>query len=73
MNCTKYKTLNRILVYRYVKYYNECWKDRNRILHDENKQKERLKRWCENEKQKAENSKYSHVKLYVERSKLDLN
>ena len=72
-NCRKYKKLNKILAYRCVKYYNECWKDRNNIMHDENKQKERLKRWFEKEKSKAEKSEYRQLKTYVERCKIDVD
>lgn len=70
-NSTKYRKLNKILVYKCVCYYNECWKDRNNVLHDENKQRERLKKWYEKEKQKAESSQYRQMNLYVQRCKID--
>ena len=42
-------------------------------MHDENKQKERLKRWFEKEKSKAEKSEYRQLKTYVERYKIDVD
>ena len=42
-------------------------------MHDENKQKERLKRWFEKEKSKAEKSEYRQLKTYVERCKIDVD
>ena len=50
LNCMKYKKINEILAHRCVKYYNDCQKDRNNIMHDENKQKKRIKGWFEKEK-----------------------
>ena len=73
VNCKEHKSLNKIVACRCVKCYNECWKDRNAIMHDENKQKIRLKRWYENEKREAEQSEHRQVKLYVQRCKIDVN
>jgi hypothetical protein len=55
-----------------VHYYNECWKDRNKVMNDDTKQRERLKKWYEKEKRKAETSEYRQLNLYVQRSKIDL-
>jgi hypothetical protein len=71
-NSRKYRRLNKVLVRQCVWYYNECWKDRNRVMHDESKQRERLKKWYEKEKNKAERSEYRQLNLYVERCKIDI-
>ena len=73
IRCKKYAKLNKILVRNCVKHYNECWKDRNEHLHDEEKQKERLVKWFEKEKTKALSSEYRQIKLYAERCKIDVN
>jgi hypothetical protein len=43
-NSKKYRKLNKILVRQCVHYYNECWKDRNKVMNDDTKQRERLKK-----------------------------
>ena len=47
-NAKKYQYLNKILAQECVKFYSCCWKHRNEAMHDENKQKQRMKTWCEN-------------------------
>ena len=42
--CRKHRKLNKIIVRHSIKFYNECWKDRNESMHDEQKQKERLRK-----------------------------
>ena len=71
--CKKYGKLNKILARHCVKFYNECWKDRNEIIHDEQKQREQLCKWFEKEKSKANQSEYRQIKLYAEQCKIDIN
>ena len=73
VKCKDHKRLNKILAYRCAKFYYECWVDRNNAMHNSDKQKERLKKWFEKEKSKAEQSEYRQLKLCVERCKLDVN
>ena len=73
INCTKYYVLNKVLVYECVMFYNKCWKHRNEVAQDETKQRERLIKWYENERNEARNSKYNQVRLYVQRCVLDVN
>ena len=56
--CTRCKKLNKIIVLRYAEYCNECWINHNEILHDETKQRNRLKKWFENEKRRSESSEH---------------
>ena len=58
---------------RCVKFYYECWVDRNNVMHNSDKQKREIKKWFEKEKSKAEQSEHVQLKLYVERCKLDVN
>ena len=58
---------------RCVEYYKECWKNRNETLHDEIKQRNRLKKWFENVKRRAESSECRQLKLCAERFKIDVN
>jgi len=44
---TKYHSLNKILIKHCVLYYTKCWKHRNEIYHDEEKQRERALKWKE--------------------------
>ena len=41
-------------------------------MHDEDKQRDRLSKWYEKEKRKAENSEHNQIRLYVQKSKLDV-
>ena len=68
----KYVVLNKIITKKCVLFYNEFWKHRNEIMHDEEKQRERLSKWYEKERSKAENSKFSQLRMYVQKCKLDL-
>ena len=51
-------------------FYSECWLDRCKALHDEDKQKERLSQWYNNVLSVMENG-YVSVRRHVERTKLD--
>ena len=72
MNCKKYRCLNKIIARECVLFYNKCWKQRNQIMHDPIKQKERMKRWYEKEKERGRNSNYRQIRLHVEKHNLDV-
>ena len=44
LNSKKYRVLNKIVVKKCVEFYVKCWKYRNEIYYDEEKQKERVKK-----------------------------
>ena len=73
MNCKKYFALNKIIVHECAFFCNQCWKHRNEIAQDEEKQREWLANWHEKEKNKAQNSKHNQVRMCAQRSKLDEN
>lgn len=60
--CRRHRKLNMIIEQHSVKFYNNCWKDRNECMHDEQMQKERIKKWFEKEKAKDEQSEYRQIK-----------
>ena len=39
---------NKVMMKESVLFYSECWLDRCKASHDEEKQKERLKQWYDN-------------------------
>ena len=41
-NCSKHTYLNKILVKKAVLFYSKCWKHRNDVYYDEEKQRGRL-------------------------------
>ena len=45
----------------------------NEICHDVNKQKDKMIKWFEKEKRKAEESEHRQIRLHVNKSKLDTN
>ena len=55
-NSDKYRVMNKIVVNKCVNFYVQCWKKRNETYHDEGKQRERIKKWYENEINKAKSS-----------------
>ena len=61
----KYRTLNKIVVRKCVEFYVECWKHRNEVYHDNDKQKERLRNWVIKEKESAVRSENAQVREYV--------
>ena len=61
-----------ILARECVYFYNQCWKHRNEIMHDPIKQKERMMRWYENEKEKGSQSTSRQIRMYVDKCKLDV-
>ena len=44
INSDKYRELNKIVVRKYVEFYIKYWKYRNELYHDEEKQRERIKK-----------------------------
>ena len=72
MNVKKYRYLNMILARECVCFYNQCWKHRNEIMHDPIKQKERMMRWYENEKEEGSQSSSRQMRMYVDKCKLDV-
>ena len=40
----KYSVLNKIIAKKCMEFYVKCWKQRNEILYDENKQREYIKK-----------------------------
>ena len=61
-NIMKYRKLNKILIKQCVQYYLECWMRRNEVLHDADFQKQRLRKWYEDEKEKGLNGDYEQVR-----------
>ena len=47
-NCEQYSELNKIVIVNAVKFYNQCWKHRNREFHNERKQRTRIVNWYKN-------------------------
>ena len=69
----KYRYVNKIIVSECVCFYDRCWKHRNEAQHDESKQKERMKRWCEKEKERGMRSNMRQIRMFVEKCKIDEN
>jgi len=72
MNDKKYRYLNMIIVRECVHFYGQCWKHRNEIMHDPVKQKERLIKWYESEKEEGSQSVSRQMRMYVDKCKLDV-
>ena len=70
-NCNKYKVLNKIVVRRCAECYVKCWKNRNDAYYDEDRQKERIKKWYKNEFRSAENSENEQIREYAKRFKIN--
>ena len=71
-NCTKYSELNKIIVVHAVKFYNECWKHRNEVFHNEKLQRVRMIKWYEKLKEEVEMNDPPQVKLFAQRTALDV-
>ena len=71
-NCGECTYLNKILVKKVVLFYSKCWKHRNNAYHDEEKQRERLIKWCERTKLQVEMHEPEQVKLFMRRNKIDV-
>ena len=50
-----------------VKFYVKCWKHQNEAYYNEDKQKERIKKWFIKEREKARSSEMNQVRDYVQR------
>ena len=72
-NCDVCSELNAILVMHAVKFYVECWENRNEEYHDETKQRSRMINWYRELKDEIEVKDPQQVKLFVRRTALDLN
>ena len=55
-----------------VECHNNCQKQRNKILYNGEKHKERIVRWYEKEKKKAEMSVHAPGRMFVKRSKINV-
>ena len=70
-NCRKHTYLNKILVKKVVLFYSICWKHRNDVYHNEEKQRERLIKWHERIKLQVEMHEPEQVKIFMRRNKID--
>ena len=61
---TKYQESNKILIKLCINYYEKYWKYRNQMMHDNNKQKERIRKWYDTEYQVVLESEYPQVKKF---------
>ena len=59
------------MVNKCVNFYVQCWKKRNETYHDEGKQRERIKKWYENEMNKAKSSEIRQLRDYTQKFKLN--
>ena len=65
LNTNKFKKLNKIIVRKCVEFYVKCWKERNEEHHNDDKQRNRLMKWYEKIKVKAENSNQRQMRSHV--------
>ena len=70
---TKYRILNKILVYHSVHHYNECWKHRNEAYHDPIKQRNRMLEWYNKIKNYIERNEPRMVNLYIRKHEINVN
>ena len=56
---------------KYVEFYLKCWKKRNEMCHNEEKQKERMKKWYMNELNRVENSEIKQMRNYAQKFKIN--
>ena len=54
----KFKECNKVIVRLCVKYYETCWRHRNKAMHNEEIQRSRMKEWYYNEIEYAMHSEY---------------
>ena len=69
---TKYNVLNKIVAKKCVEFYVKCQKQRNKIYHDEHKQRERVEKWYEKEKEKAKESDIPQVGEFAQKFKINI-
>ena len=72
MKCYKHRMLNKILVRKCVYFYEECWDHRNEAYHNEEKQRNRIRKWCEKIKQHIMENKQIEVKIFTQRISLNI-
>ena len=56
INNNTFRVSNSIIVRKSVKFYMKCWKYRNEMYHNREKQKQRITKQYLNEKEREENS-----------------
>ena len=56
INSNKYRVLNKIVAKKCVEFYVKCWKKRNEIYYDKEKQKVRIKKQYKNKMNRVKNS-----------------
>ena len=71
INSDKYRVLNKIVAKKCMEFYVKCWKKRNEIYHNEEKQKVRIKKWYKNEMNRAKNSDVKQVRDYTQKFKIN--
>ena len=72
LSSKKYSILNEIVAKKCMEFYVKCWKQRNEILYDENKQRECVKKWYEKEKERAEKSDINQVREFAKKFKINI-
>ena len=70
--CEKFKELNKVLIVNAVLFCKECWDHRNECYNNAEKQRNRIVKWYEEVKENAEENETSQVKLFVRRSKINV-
>ena len=63
---------NKIIAKKAVLFYNECWVDRCKVMHDEEEQKKRLSQWHGNVLNEMLNGE-SEARRNVERTRLNID
>ena len=72
LQCTKHRHLNAIIVKECAEFHNKCWKYRNEIYHDANRQNDKMMKWFE-KKRKVEECEYRQIRLHANKCRLDVN
>ena len=68
----KHKEVNKIVVVKCAEHYVKCWRCRNECVHDEDKQRKRLREWYGNVKSRIVTKKMTQLKMHVRKSKINL-
>ena len=70
LNTTKCKKLNQIIVRKCVEFHVKWWQERNEERHNDDEQRNRLMKWYEKIKLKAENSNQRQMRLCVKKNEI---
>ena len=62
---TKYGSYNRIIIRHYLNYYWTCWLHRNEVANNRIVQRDRIRLWYDNERNRALNGDYPQVVKYA--------